>query len=184
MNFGPDACRSITRLGAHHRSVYWLLGLVALAAVALWHYGKRPVVYRGVGLSEFSRFIKSMVVQMSPGSFVIATREDGEGFIQFALVRAHPQWSEIELGLPDVRWSSAGFDRISDALVEAGFSPSTESPSESVRLTRVRAAGTPEVVAEAGVRMATVVCTQLEWPSPRFTVRFDGGIRAKALRGA
>jgi len=116
---------------------------------------------------------------------MIAEREQGSGFVQFAVVAGHGAWVEIESGLPEADWSRPGFDAIAAHLRAAGFAEAPNSSAEEgMRFLRARAAGTPEIIAAAGQRIAEIVSRELQWREPTFSVRYNGFLRQVISRGA
>ena len=161
---------------------------VALALIALrlvWSWGVRPKRHAGVRADELRRFVSGLAVQMAPGSTMIAERTSSPGFLQFALLSGHKNWAEIEFGLPEIDWSANNFVTASERLREAGFHTAIEVGSGSVsRFLRVRIAGAPSDLGAKGQELVKVTIDALDWHDPDFTVRFEGGIRPAAQRGA
>ena len=155
---------------------------LALLFAALWRWGKRPVYRRGITLERLQHSIDGFLVQMSPGSVLLAEREDGPGFLQLALHSATTQWQVVEFGLPAADWSAQAFENIATRLRDRGFAPAIE-PGETdavPRFMRVNLAGQTSELGSRAHQLVMLVSGGLEWPeTTTFAVHSRGGLRGQ-----
>jgi len=167
--------------------MWWVLGIglvVGLGALA-W-FGSRPLVHRAVPLEQLDRFAWSLAVQMTPGSVMVADRNEGPGFLQFAVITGRRQWAELEFGLPEVDWSVGRIGQVQDALAAAGIAAAYDpagSPDE-IRFLRARVSGPHEKVRKICGAVMVAAAGALGWGSPTFDVRLLGALRRANERGA
>jgi hypothetical protein len=160
----------------------WLIAALVFVALGafLWQYGKRPVTYRHVTPDGFRPYVSSLLRQATPGSILLANREQGDGFLQFALVKADRTWAELEFGLPQLEWAGEGFERLERDLPVEGFQVRIQKSEAPFRFMRVRVSGSPAVTCEAALRLITQSIVALKWSEARFRVQIQGGLRNDA----
>jgi hypothetical protein len=153
---------------------------VILVAATLWRWGRRPSYYRNRTLEELGRSIDGFLVQMAPGSTLIAERQGGAGFLQLAIRSASGHWQSVEFGLPEAEWSQGNFDRLVETLGREGF-PVILEPGNSGRVNRflrVAVAGESVSLGTQLHQLFRVAHGTLGWtPGEQFTVHFEGGLR-------
>jgi hypothetical protein len=160
----------------------WLIATVAvmLLVAALWRWGMRPTYYRNMTLEELGRSIDSFLVQMTPGSTLIANRQSGAGFVQLAIHSASGQWQSVEFGLPETEWSQDNFDRLVKTLGREGFPVILDAGSSDRvrRFLRVAVTGESASLGAQLHQLFRLAHGALGWaPGEQFTVHFEGGLR-------
>jgi hypothetical protein len=158
----------------------WLIATVIIVGGVgvLWWWRQKPVLYRGIEAAELDRFIWSLGVQMTPGSFMFADREGADGFIQVSLRYASRERAEIEFGIPKVHWSESAFADIEDATTQMGLATLRENGYGAVgAFLHVRLSGSHEELRTMGGEVVVMRIRTLEWSNPLFTVHFEGGLR-------
>jgi hypothetical protein len=163
----------------------WLILLLVLGLlpVVLW-LGRRPLIHRRVTLADLRRFARTLAAWHAPGSFFIAERESGPGFLQLALRDAHGDVRVMEYGLPDVAWSAAQFADVQAAL--ADLDPTVEGGTGTVsRFLRVVMTGDEDQVVQQAVDLFARVAATFGWEAQTtFRVRIQGPRAQGALHRA
>jgi hypothetical protein len=153
---------------------------IILIIAALWKWGSRPRYHRRRTIQQLGQFVDGFLVQMAPGSTLIAEREGDAGFLQLAMLSASGTWQSVEFGLPDTDWSRGHFDRVLEDLRHHGFPVQVEAgtSAEVTRFLRIAQAGEVEPLGRQLHRMLSVTHRALEWPADqRFVVHFEGALR-------
>ena len=153
---------------------------IALFTAALWTWGARPAYHRGRTLDQLARSVDSFLVQMAPGSTMIAQREGAPGFLQLSMRSASRGWQSVEFGMPETDWSRGRFDQLVKQLRKDGFSVQVEAgtSAEVTRFLRVPQAGGVEPLGLRLHRMLRVAHEALEWPpDQRFVIHYEGALR-------
>ena len=162
--------------------MHWFYGVAGLALllIGLWRWAKRPVYRRGVPVSGLQQSIDSFLVQMGPGSVLLAKREDGQGFLQLALRSATAQWQVVEFGLPDAEWSAKSFEAVATRLRQHGYGPAIE-PGETPAVRQFIRVSLSGHTGELGLRahqLLQLVSDGLGWSrTSTFAVHCRGGLR-------
>jgi hypothetical protein len=153
---------------------------IVLSIVALWKWGSRPAYHGGRTLGQLGHSIDSFLIQMAPGSTLIAHREGQTGFLQLAMRSASSNWQSVEFGLPETEWSQGHFDQVAQQLRQDGFDVDIQAGTSGqvTRFLSVSQSGDLEPLRRQLRRLFSIVHAALEWPADqRFVVHYEGGLR-------
>lgn len=116
----------------------------------------KPIAYRGLPLTDLTRFVETFLLQLAPGSVFLLERETKPGFLQLAMIDRRDQWRTIEFGLPDDEWSHNQFDLVHAAMQSAGYSTEVETNEGNKQIPRFL-----RVYVEGNTDELTIVLLQL-----------------------
>lgn len=163
----------------------WVVPAAGLMAVLMLRVLK-PAVQRGMTLTSVKPRLESFVLGSGHQSMLVLEREGGTGVLQLQLSSEAGRTRVVELGLPYIDWSSEKFDRVAEALREAGYSLQVEnvgSCNAVRRFLRVTATGPARRLVADGWKMLLIAQDSLGWrDDTTFTVHIEDPLGPQLTR--
>lgn len=109
-----------------------LLAVVVVLALLFEWWGRKPIIHRGIEVSELPSFFGTLLERGFEGGMMFVQPEDvaeGEPFLQFTKYGTDAQ-PGLRFAFPDAPWSKSVFSRVIDELSARGYPVIMEETGE------------------------------------------------------
>ena len=162
----------------------WWVWLVPMAGILvfLWRRQTKPRYHVHVSFGQLNQFAEQFVRAQKAGSIMLVERERTAGLLQVKLKNVEENDVTVEIGMPEVDWSTGEFDRIEARLGDTGFTTRVgggRGCSNVRRFLRASASGDENTAVASVIRGIGVVGTSLGWETASFTVHYEVSWRSR-----
>ena len=162
----------------------WWVWLIPLAGILgfLWQSRTKPRYHRHVPFGQLEHLVEAFVNAQKTGSVMLVEREKTAGLLQVKLQNVEETDVTVEIGMPEVDWSTDEFDRVEAQLRDTGFAiriGGGRGCSTVRRFLRASTSGDENAVVASVTRGIGVVGTSLGWETATFTVHYEVSWRTR-----